>query len=64
MNQSSAIRSAEFNNGTLTVEFQSDSRYEYTGVPQAVYEGLQNASSVGQYFVANIRDRYPARRLS
>lgn len=33
-------------------------RYRYFGVPQAVYDGLRNAPSRGQYFNAVIKGRF------
>lgn len=43
---------------TLTVEFNSGAIYSYSGVPQAVYEGLVSAPSPGRYFAAAIKDAY------
>ena len=44
---------------TLEVEFaNSDDLYSYDDVPEDVAEGLGKAGSVGQYFRAQIRNRY------
>lgn len=48
---------------TLEIEFQSGAVYEYYNVPVSVYEGLMQASSHGQYFHQNIRNRYRYRRV-
>lgn len=48
---------------TLHVEFLTPSLYEYDGVPSHVHHGLMNASSHGTYFAANIKGKYPYRRL-
>lgn len=44
--------------GTLTVTFKDGRAYEYSGVPQEVYMGMQRAPSVGSYFHRNVRSRY------
>ncbi len=43
---------------TLTVEFNSGSRYNYYDVPQHIYEGMQLAASVGKYLNAEIKGVY------
>jgi len=40
---------------TLGVRFKNGGEYEYYGVPESVYRGLINASSVGSYFDANVK---------
>ena len=35
---------------TLGVRFVKGGEYHYYGVPQATFEGLRSASSVGRYF--------------
>ncbi|WP_105419192.1 KTSC domain-containing protein [Neorhizobium sp. T25_27] len=63
--RSSAIHRAEYNAGsrTLSIWFvESGGPYDYYGVPDAVYNGLINARSVGTYFNDNIRDRYRSNR--
>ena len=34
----------------LEIEFKSGGIYQYSGVPQNVYDGLMNAVSKGKYF--------------
>jgi hypothetical protein len=46
--------------GTLEVEFKDGSIYSYAGVPTSVYKALMGAGSLGSYFNAEIRNRYPA----
>jgi lysyl-tRNA synthetase class 2 len=48
---------------TLTIAFKSGSSYRYKNVPQAVWMGLQNAHSLGEYFQRQIRGRYADERL-
>lgn len=44
--------------GRMTVEFKAGHSYDYCGVPKRVFEELIRASSVGNYFNTEIRDRY------
>ena len=44
--------------GLLQLEFRSRATYQYFGVPAAVYEGLLNATSKGNYFNRVIRARF------
>jgi hypothetical protein len=58
---SSAISRAVYDDAArmLYVTFARDGlTYAYRNVPQAEYDGLANAGSVGQYFNAHIRDAY------
>ena len=60
---SSAISAVNYNatTRTLTIWFTHGGHsYDYFGVPNAVYQGLLNASSKGAYFNAFIRDQYAA----
>lgn len=43
---------------TLEVEFSSGRVYEYYNVPQFMYERLMEASSIGAFFNAEIRNGY------
>lgn len=43
---------------TLQIQFHSGKVYSYQGVPASVYNGLLEASSVGQYFNSNIKGVY------
>lgn len=44
----------------LFVTFVTGRVYVYDGVPPDVYEALLRAPSKGQFFNAEIKDRYPA----
>ena len=63
--ESSLLRSVGYDEAskTLEVEFTSGGVYEYYGVPAEAYKELLAASSHGRYFLANIRDVYPYRRV-
>jgi len=43
-------------NNILEIEFNHSGIYQYSNVPNDVYEGLMNASSHGTYFSAKIRN--------
>jgi hypothetical protein len=42
----------------LLVVFQSGRKYAYHDVPPETYEGMASAFSKGEYFNANVRDRF------
>ncbi len=48
----------------LEVEFNDGSIYQYSGVPQSVYDGFINASSHGQYLHQYIKDAYSCQKVS
>lgn len=58
---STAIRFIAYDEGTsrLSVIFVTGRRYVYENVPETVYQSFINAPSRGQFFNAEIRDRYP-----
>lgn len=60
---SSDIESVGYEDGTLYVRFHSGGTYSYDEVPEAVYRSLMSAPSPGRYFIANIKGRYPYRKL-
>lgn len=64
--QSSNIASVgyELSTSTLEIEFKSGGIYQYSGVPQDIYEGLMNAESKGGYFHQNIKNGgYPYKKI-
>lgn len=58
--QSQVIQSYDYDVETkvLRVVFGNGSIYQYRDVPEAVYGELKQASSLGQYFNAHIRDKF------
>jgi hypothetical protein len=42
----------------LSVWFESGERYDYFGVPRAVYDAFVAADSKGRFFAEQIRDQY------
>ncbi|GAA3032050.1 hypothetical protein GCM10020229_49360 [Kitasatospora albolonga] len=62
--ESSCLSSVGHRGTTLELEFHGGSVYAYADVPEAEYRALLAAPSLGRYFHAHIRDRYPYRRLS
>lgn len=57
---SSLLSKATYNYpfGILTLEFVSGKVYEYKDVPITVFTELILAASAGQYFHANIKDKF------
>jgi KTSC domain-containing protein len=57
---SAVIRSYEYcaSRRELRVTFQSGRSYVYQDVPAEAYSAMKNAFSKGEFFNANIRDRY------
>jgi hypothetical protein len=47
----------------LEIEFRGGNVYQYRDVPEAVYQGLVEASSAGGFFYAHIRNEYPAEKV-
>lgn len=62
--ESKAITSVGFDPLTeiLEIEFPSGAVWQYLGVPEAEFEGLMSGS-VGTYFHANIKGKYPENRI-
>jgi len=50
--------------GRLAIRFASGAAYVYEGVPEETWRKFQAAASKGRYFAAEIRDRYPFRKLA
>jgi hypothetical protein len=48
---------------TLVLAFTSGAVYTYADVPPEVHAGLLAAPSLGRFFSAEIRDRFPTARL-
>jgi hypothetical protein len=63
--ESTTMRSVGYNhaNQVLEVEFQSGAIYQYLDIAPAIYKGLVDAESKGQYFNSEIRDSYPFVRV-
>ena len=61
---SAVIRSYEYcaSRRELRVTFQSGRSYVYQDVPTEAYSTMKHAFSKGEFFNANIRDRYTFRR--
>jgi lysyl-tRNA synthetase class 2 len=55
-----ALKSFDYNleTKTLRVEFINGTVYQYHDLPETIYKELKNAPSKGQYFNANIRERF------
>lgn len=53
----------EDGNAIMEVEFNSGVVYQYTGVPEWLYQGLLYAASPGKYLKANILDSFDGQRI-
>ena len=47
------------NSSTLRIEFKSNRTYDYSSVPEHVFNELKSASSVGRYHATSIKNSYP-----
>lgn len=56
LGDSTCIRSAGYQGGYITIEFQDGSVYTYTGVTPQKYVALKRAVSKGEHFNYNIRN--------
>ena len=57
---SSNISACNYDSATqeLKIWFKNSGAYKYASVPQSVWMGLQNSSSIGEYFHRHIKGRY------
>lgn len=53
----------DFNSSTLRIEFKSNRTYDYSNVPENVFNELITASSIGGYHARNIKDLYPCTEI-
>lgn len=62
---SSSVASVGYDPNTMTleVEFKNGSVYQYFDVPEAVYQELMIADSVGRYLNENIKNSYRYTKL-
>ena len=63
--KSSNVASAGYDPATkrLEVIFTSGGHYQFSDVPQDVYDSFLKAESFGRFFQANVRGKYPHKRL-
>lgn len=64
LGDSFCVASAKFKNGTLTIQFQDGSVYEYYNVHIFVWYNLSRVTSKGWFFNKNIRSNYQFTKLS
>lgn len=48
----------------LEIRFNNGSVYQYSDVPQDIYEGLQSAESKGKFFHSKIRTGFSFKKVS
>lgn len=61
--KSTNIKKADWQNETLTVEFQKGGIYKYYNLPEDVYLSLLRSQSKGRFFHQNIVNRYKTERV-
>lgn len=63
--RSSNIRSVGYDAASrmLELEFHSGGLYQYSGVPETIYQGFMRAASKGSYLHDHIKGRYPDRQV-
>lgn len=64
---SSALESIGYDieNAILEVEFKTSHQvWQYSDVPEYVWNEFQSAGSLGRYFSVNIRNQYPENRVN
>lgn len=64
--ESSSLQSVGYDvtNQVLEIQFRTGRVYRYFGVPPDVYSSLMQASSLGAFFNASIRDQYAFERVA
>ncbi|WP_456843610.1 KTSC domain-containing protein [Bradyrhizobium sp. USDA 4510] len=64
--RSSTLVSAGYDesNQLLEIEFQTNSVYQYFGMPKPIYKQLMAASSKGSFFDRHIRNQFKTLRIS
>lgn len=60
---SSNIDSVAWENETLYITFKRGDTYKYDEVSLDVYNQMVEASSVGKFFIANVRDNFTATKV-
>jgi len=55
---SANLRSAEYENGTLRVTFQTGRTYQYSGIPLEVWDNWALDDSPGKFFQVVIRRQF------
>lgn len=63
--ESSNIVKGEYNaaDNTLTITFKRGGVYKYNWVPEDVALAYKGTESVGKFFFANIKDKYPYTKM-
>ncbi len=49
---------------TLEIEFHNGGIYQYSNVSSHIHNELMSASSLGEYFAANIKNNYQWQKIS
>jgi hypothetical protein len=57
---SNIVRVSHDGQATLRVSFKNGTEYDYTGVPESVFEEMRQAPSAGSFLARVIKPKYPA----
>ncbi len=60
---SSNLKSVGYENGILEIEFHSGGIYRYLHTTEMLFNALISASSKGQYFDRNIKNKYTFQKI-
>jgi hypothetical protein len=63
--ESTSLKSVAYDEEALIleVEFVEGGVYQYSGVPREIYEQLIDSESKGRYYVENVRNAFPYKRV-
>lgn len=61
---SSNIKSIDYKNNNLIVEYLKGSKYEYKEVPLGIYNRLCEAESKGRFINSEVKGKFDFRKLS
>lgn len=61
---STNIAKIGYENQNLIVEIKGGKQYQYSGVPESVYQAFLNAPSKGKFFSANVKGKYSTTKIA
>jgi hypothetical protein len=60
---SSQIIGLGYQNEVIAVQFTNGDTWEYSGASPELYENLKNASSIGKFFIANVKKNLQGKKV-
>ncbi len=61
--KSSNLKAVGYESEIMEIEFLNGSVYEYSEVPQEMYDSLMSAPSQGKYYNQYIKGEFPSKKL-